>query len=80
MNRSLKSNFKPMGEPMKKAYLRPRLSVHGNVERITQASQDSDREDRIFNAQGILTDTSVGSLDQCFFRPGTNECIIAGDG
>jgi hypothetical protein len=62
---------------MKKVYTPPRLHVHGNVAEVTRASQDSDREDRIFNAQGILESTSTGSLDQCFFVPGTYECVIA---
>lgn len=62
---------------MKKRYGVPTLTVHGSVEAMTAASNDSDRQDRIFNALGVLTDTDTGSLDQCFFRPGTEECIIA---
>lgn len=62
---------------MKKRYDVPKLTVHGRVEAMTSASNDSDRQDRIFNALGVLTDTGQGSLDQCFFRPGTDECIIA---
>lgn len=62
---------------MKKAYASPQLVVHGNVQAITAASSDSDRQDRIFNAEGELTGTGQGSLDQCFFEPGNPECIIA---
>lgn len=62
---------------MRKTYLAPELLVHGSVQHITAASEDSDRQDRIFNASGMLTGTSTGSLDSCYFRPGTEDCIIA---
>lgn len=63
---------------MRQAYIAPELLVHGNVHQLTSASEDSDRQDRIFNAAGIQTGTATGSLDQCFFVPnGNDECIIA---
>lgn len=62
---------------MKKTYLTPELFVHGSVQHLTAASLDSDRQDRIFNAAGVQTGSATGSLDQCFFEPGTEECIIA---
>ncbi len=61
---------------MKKQYLTPTLLVHGDVHRLTAASQDDDREDRIFNAAGNLVDTGQGYLDQCFFQPDTEKCVI----
>lgn len=60
-----------------KTYVTPELLQHGSVQRITAASLDSDREDRIFNASGVQTGSATGSLDECFFVPGTEECIIA---
>lgn len=64
---------------MKKSYESPELIVHGNVQQITAASNDSDRQDRIFNASGVenTPSGSTGSLDQCFFQEGTTTCIIA---
>lgn len=62
---------------MKKAYLTPEMYVHGSVQQLTAASEDSDRQDRIFNASGVQTGSGTGSLDQCFFEPGTDTCIIA---
>lgn len=61
---------------MKKAYTTPTILVHGNVHMITAASQDDDREDRIFNAAGNLADTGQGYLDQCFFVPETERCVL----
>ncbi len=58
-------------------YQKPELISYGNVQELTSASADSDRQDRIFNADGVqVGNSSTGSLDQCFFRPGTTECII----
>lgn len=62
---------------MKKTYETPELHVHGSVMDLTSASSDSDRQDRIFNADGVHSDSGTGSLDQCFFDPGTSNCIIA---
>lgn len=61
---------------MKKTYTTPDLLVHGPVNQMTSASNNSDRQDRIFNAEGELLDTGQGSLDICFFEPGEPECII----
>lgn len=61
---------------MKKTYSIPELYVHGNVQHLTSASVDSDRQDRIFNADGDQIGSDHGSLDQCFFEPGTDTCII----
>ncbi len=61
---------------MKKTYQTPDVLVHGSVRDLTAASADSDREDRIFNAQGELLDTGQGSLDTCFFEPGEPECLL----
>lgn len=61
---------------MKKAYLTPTLLIHGDVRTITSASADADRQDRIFNAAGVLAGTENGYLDQCFFVPDTYRCVM----
>lgn len=61
---------------MKKDYLTPTLLIHGDVRKITTASADDDRQDRIFNAAGHLADTGNGYLDQCFFVPETYRCVL----
>lgn len=61
---------------MKQNYESPQVVVHGSVSELTAASNDSDRQDRIFNASGQLNGTGAGSLDQCFFEPDTYRCVI----
>lgn len=61
---------------MKRNYVSPEVFVHGSVLHLTAASLDSDRQDRIFDASGNQTGSESGSLDQCFFEPGSPDCII----
>lgn len=63
---------------MRKLYSTPQLFVHGDVRQITSASEDSDRQDRMFDSAGMMTGTGTGSLDQCYFEPNNGtQCIIA---
>jgi hypothetical protein len=52
---------------MKTAYNAPQLTVHGNVEEITQAFGSSPKQDSFYagqsNAQGVPVGHATGSID-----------------